>query len=56
MKLENIILPGDVKRMLAECEYIYIPENEKALYIAYQLTSKGDFKRTRSLPVRRVSI
>ncbi|MBQ3211375.1 MAG: DUF4914 family protein [Oscillospiraceae bacterium] len=32
MKLENIILPGDVKRMLAECEYIYIPENEKALY------------------------
>ena len=27
MKLENIMLPDDTKKMLAECKYIYIPES-----------------------------
>ena len=55
MKLENIMLPDDTKKMLAECKYIYIPENEKSLYgkccesmendelcISYSVEGRGD--------------
>lgn len=55
MQLENITLPDDAKLALAECEYLYIPEDEKSLFdkccedmdgeelgISYMVEGKGE--------------
>lgn len=57
MQTTDFILPYDAERMLAECEYIYIPENENDLYekcienmennvleISYHVSGRGEIR------------